>query len=114
MPRLVYSSEKFGSGATIELDSGEICIVSVAQTGVSIRSHKKGMFLGSFRGPILYRERNVYAAAKTALALSSISRAPNPHLKFNNVVLNAFAKAVWDCSSAAEVAVVINEAAKCG
>jgi hypothetical protein len=31
MPRLVYSNEKFGCGATIELDSQDVCIISVAQ-----------------------------------------------------------------------------------
>ena len=43
MPKLVYSSEKLGCGATIELDSGDTCMISVAQSGVLVRSYKKGL-----------------------------------------------------------------------
>jgi hypothetical protein len=112
MPRLVFSSEKAGCGATIELDNGDTCLSSVAQSGVLVRSYKKGFLssvLGSFFGPILYREQNVYRAARTAAALDS----KNPQvtiLKFQNPVLTAFANTVWHCSSAAEVATTLNEA----
>ena len=74
MPRLVFSSEKAGCGATIELDNGDTCLISVAQSGVLVRSYQKGFLsgiLGSFFGPILYNEKNVYRAAKTAAALDS-------------------------------------------
>jgi hypothetical protein len=57
MPRLVYSSEKLGCGATIELDSGEICMISVARLGVLVRFYKTGRWnglLGSFFGSVLY------------------------------------------------------------
>jgi hypothetical protein len=113
MPRLTYSSEKLGCGATIELDNGDSCMISVARTGVLVRSCKKDYWsrvLGSFFGPILYNEKNVYRAAKTAAALDS--KYPQvSSLKFQNPVLTAFASAVWSCSSAAEVAVALNEAA---
>jgi hypothetical protein len=36
MPRLVYSSEKHGPGATIELDSNEVVVCSIAQVGVLV------------------------------------------------------------------------------
>ena len=74
MPKLVYSSEKLGCGATIELDSGDTCMISVAQSEVLVRSYKKGLLggaSGSFFGPILYKEHNVFRAAKTAAALHS-------------------------------------------
>jgi hypothetical protein len=112
MPRLVFSSEKVGCGATIQLDNGDTYLVSVAQSGVLVRSYKKGFLsglFGSFFGPILYNEENVYRAAKTAAALHS----KNPQvaiLQFQNPVLTAFANAVWHCSSAADVAITINEA----
>jgi hypothetical protein len=112
MPRLVYSSEKLGCGATIELDSGEICMISVARLGVLVRFYKTGRWnglLGSFFGSVLYNEKNVYRAAKTAAALDT-KYAQVPSLKFRNPVLAAFASAVWSCSSAAEVAIVLNEA----
>jgi hypothetical protein len=106
MPRLTYSSEKVGCGATIELDNGDTCMISVAQAGVLVRSYKKGFWsgiLGSFLGPILYNEKSVYRAAKTAAALDS--KYPTvASLKFRNPVLTAFASAVWNCSSAAGVA----------
>jgi hypothetical protein len=38
MPKLLRSSETSGCGATIELDSGEVVFVSIAQTGVLVRS----------------------------------------------------------------------------
>jgi hypothetical protein len=69
MPKLIYSNEKFGWGATIALDSGDVCIVSVAQAGVLVRSYKQnfiGRLLGSFIGTKLYEEKNVYKAAFTA------------------------------------------------
>ncbi len=74
MPKLIYSNEKFGCGATIALDSGDVCIVSVAQAGVLVRSYKQnfiGRLLGSFIGTKLYEEKNVYKAAFTAQALSA-------------------------------------------
>jgi len=100
-------------GATIELDNGDTCLISVAQSGVLVRSYEKGFWgglLGSFFGPILYNEKNVYRAAKTAAALDS-KNARVASLRFQNPVLTAFAGAVWHCSSAAEVAITLNEAA---
>jgi hypothetical protein len=114
MPRLVYSNEKFGCGATIELDSHDVCLISVAQAGVLVRSYRKGFFtaiFGSVFGPTLYNEKSVYLAAKIAASLDSMFPGSIPALKFQNPVLSAFAKAVWHCSSAAEVSIVCNEAA---
>jgi hypothetical protein len=112
MPRLVFSSEKAGCGATIELDNGDTCLISVAQSGVLVRSYKKGFLsgvFGTFFGPILYNEKNVYRAAKTAAVLHS--KYPEATgLTFQNPVLAAFANAVWRCSSATDVAITLNEA----
>jgi hypothetical protein len=58
----------------------------------------------------LYNEKNVYRAAKTAAALDS-KHAEVASLKFQNPFLTAFAGAVWHCSSAAEVAITLDEAA---
>src|SRR5260370_40974440 len=113
MPKLLFSSERAGCGATIELDNGDTCLISVAQSGVLVRSYEKGFWgglLGSFFGPILYNEKNVYRAAKTAAALDS-KNARVASLRFQNPGLTAFASAVWHCSSAAEVAITLNEAA---
>src|SRR5882757_829319 len=103
MPRLVYSNERFGCGATIELDSEDVC----AQAGVLVRSSRKGFFtavFGSILGATLYNE-NVYLAGKTAASLDTIFPDKIPALKFRNPVLSAFANAIWHCSSAAEVSI---------
>jgi len=106
---------RFGGGcaATIELDNGETCLISVAQVGVLVRSYKGGFFsrlFSSFFGPILYNEKNSHRVAMTVAALES-KYARVPSLKFQNPVLTAFACAVWHCSSGAEVAITLNEPA---
>jgi hypothetical protein len=109
----LHSSETVGRGATIELESGEICLISVAQSGVLVRSYRKGLFgalFGSFFGPILYKEQVVHKAAKTAMALSLFYPEQEPSLNFRNPILGAFANAVWHCSSAAEASTALNEA----
>ncbi len=112
MPKLFRSSK---IGANIELDSGETIILSVAQEWVIVRLlDRKGGLLGElvslsafFGRAVLYNERS---ASPIAHVLSV--RYPNPALRFENTVLMAFANAVWHCSSAVEVARVINEAAQ--
>ena len=37
----IYSSETVGCVATVELESEDICIISVAQSGVLIRSYRR-------------------------------------------------------------------------
>jgi hypothetical protein len=111
MPKLIFSNEKIGYGATIELDNGDVCMISVAQSGVLVRSYRKGFWssmIGSFFGPVLYRESNVYRATETAMALASSNR-PVANLTFQNPVLTAFAQTVWQCSSAVDVAIKLNE-----
>ncbi len=112
MPELIYSSEKFGCGATIKLDSGEVCMISVAQSGVLVRSYRDGSFFGSWFGPILYNEKAVYKAARTAMTLALHYPDKTPLPTFQNPVLSAFANAVWHSSSAAEVSIVLNEASE--
>lgn len=112
MTKLLYSSEKIGCGATMELDSGEICLVSVAKAGVLVRS-SKGLFsrtmVGIF-GAILYNETNVYKAVQTSIALDTLFVERPNHLTFQSPVLNAFANAIWHCPTAANVAVTLNTA----
>lgn len=112
MTKLLYSSETIGCGATLELGSKETCLVSVAQTGVLVKGYRGrfGRFMISFFGATLYRERNVYNAANTAAALDALFPQRAVPVAFRNPVLAAFTNAVWHCSSAAEVAVKLNEA----
>ena len=116
MPKLLRSSETAGCGATIELDNGDVVIVSIAQTGVLVRKWEmnNGLFrylFGLFFGPKLYKEGSVYKNAQTALALGLSYPKRAPVLSFKNPVLAEFSNAVWNCSSAAEVCIVLNEAA---
>ena len=63
MPKLLRSSETAGTGATIQLDSGEVVFVSIARTGVLVRlvDLKGGVFkflVSNFFGPKLYNEKD--------------------------------------------------------
>jgi hypothetical protein len=115
MPKLLRSSETAGCGATIELDSGEVVYVSIAQAGVLVRlwDMKGGLFkslMNNFFGPKLYDESSVYKNAQAARTLSLMFPSQSPNLRFRNPVLAAFSNAIWRCSSAAEVSIVLNGA----
>jgi hypothetical protein len=78
-----------------------------------VRSYGKGLLgaaFGSFIGPKLYKEEVLYKAAATALALDSLFPEYLVPVTLRNPVLAAFANAVWRCSSAAEVSVLLNTA----
>jgi hypothetical protein len=105
MTKILHFSEKVGCGVTFRLDSGEPCLLSVAQTGVRVKKSRLG-----FLGAILYHEKNAYQAAKTGMALDSLFPEQKIPLPITNPVLRAFANAIWHCASAAEVARTLNEA----
>lgn len=89
----------------MRLDSGEPCLISVAQAGVRVRKSRFG-----FLGAILYNEKNVYLAAKTAMALGRQFPTNIVPVQIKNPVLCAFANAAWHCPTAAVVAQILNEA----
>ena len=69
-------------------------------------------FLNTFLGATLYNEKNVYKGAQAAIALRLEFPELAPELpRFKNPVLSSFANAIWHCKSAAEVSIVLNEAA---
>jgi hypothetical protein len=107
MVKLLYHSERLGCGATFELNDKNKCMVSVARTGVLVKAYP-GRF--SFFGSILYNEKNVYLAGKTAAALSILFPERRTTVIFKNPVLAAFANAICQCSTASEVATTLNEA----
>jgi len=113
MPKLLYSNETHGCGATIKLDSQETCMVSCAQSGVLVKSYRGrfGQFWINFCGSVLYNERIVSKAAETAMALEILFPVSLLPVKFENHVLNAFANAIWQCSTATEVSRVVHQAA---
>lgn len=108
MPAILYFADSIsrGRGATIRLDSGEPCLLSIAQTSVRVKKSRLGLF-----GPTLYEEKVVYKSAQTAHALSYLF--PDsllPDTGFNDPVLRAFTNAILHCSSCAEVSITLNEA----
>src|SRR6266478_4051343 len=112
MPKILYFSEKVGSGVTLQLDSGETCLISVAQTSVLVKGYRGrfGQFWISFFGSILYQERNVHKAAETGVMLRSRFPRNDLPVSITNPVLKAFANAAWHCSTVVQVAVTLNEA----
>jgi hypothetical protein len=105
MPTLLHHSETTGAGVTIRLDSGEPCVISVAQTGVRVKKSRFG-----FLGPTLFEERDVYQAARTGMALAELFPDFKLPVTIKNPVLSAFANAAWHCSSAAAVSVTLGKA----
>jgi hypothetical protein len=105
---LLYWSESIGCGATVKLRSHEICVVSVARSGVLVKS-SQSRFIGFF-GTVLYNEKNAYKVAETVMALDALFPENSVAATFRNRVLTAYANAIWQCSTAAEVAITLNEA----
>jgi hypothetical protein len=89
----------------MRLDSGEPCLVSLAQAGVLVKKFRFGWL-----GAVLYNEKNVYRAAKTGMALDRQFRTNLLPVQIKNPVLRAFANAAWHCPTAAAVARVLNNA----
>jgi hypothetical protein len=119
MPRLAYSSETKGCGATIELDTGEVIVISIARSVMVTLVWRKGdgflKRLFSGYGRKLYFEENPYKNAKTMGELLEMfpDQAPELHVKnFKNPALEIFANAVWHCSSATDACMVLNSAAE--
>lgn len=117
MPKLLRSSETAGCGATIKLDNGDVVYVSIAQVSVLVRKWDTSgglvkTLLSNYFGQKLYSESSVYKNAQTAEALGLIYPDQAAALpQFKSPVLAVFANAIWHCGSAAEVCIVLNEAA---
>jgi hypothetical protein len=109
MPKVLFfsdpSNNRPGLGATIQLDSGEPCMVSIAQGWVRVKKTRFGFF-----GAILYAEKAAYKTALTARALSFLYPKSLLPPGFTDPVLREFANAIMHCSTCAEVSIVLNEA----
>lgn len=114
MPKLLYSSETVQCGATLELDSKETCLISVARrAGVQVKAYQGrfGRFRIGFFGSILYEEKNAHKIAQMIATLNSLFSERLLPVTFRNPALAAFTNAVWHCSSAAEIIWKLTEAA---
>jgi hypothetical protein len=110
---LLYWSERIGCGATIKLRSNEICAVSIARWWVLVKSSPTGRFRRfsvGFFAPVLYSERNASKVAATVFALDELFPEKKVPVTFRNPILSAYANAIWQCSTTAEVAITLNEA----
>jgi tetratricopeptide (TPR) repeat protein len=116
MPVLLHfaDSKTGGHGATIRLDSGEPCTVSIAQNGARVKKSRLG-FLGS----VLYKDNNLDQSKLTAKALLFLFddnlfplryRNKNDEISWFSPVLSSFTNAILHCSTCAEVAVTLKEA----
>jgi hypothetical protein len=87
-----------GCGAPVLLESGEPCLLSIAQSGILVKKSRHGIF-----GAELYNEKNVYLNARRTGALASLfpnKRFPDSVFHLN---LRAFFNAILHCRSANEV-----------
>ena len=98
-------SLKRGCGATVLLELGEPCLLSIAQSGILVKKSRYGFF-----GAELYNEKNVYINARRTGALAYLF----PDKQFPDSVsspnLRAFFNAILHCRSAVEVCTTLNEA----
>ena len=81
MPRLLYINEKFGYDATIVLDSGEACWISVGTRGVLVRSHKRS-FWGGLLGSLF--DRKLYSSATLTKHFKSLKPQSKISIGFEN------------------------------
>jgi hypothetical protein len=109
MPKVVYFADapngNPGGGATIRLDSGEPCLISIAQSGVLVRKPGLGPL-----GAVLYKEENIYKATKTADALSKMFPVLILPDGVTDPVLSGFLNAVMHCHDCSQVTMILNEA----
>jgi hypothetical protein len=98
-------NSKQGCGATVMLETGEPCILSLAQSGVWVKKSRHGYF-----GAVLYKEKNAYINAQRTGALAYLF----PDKRFpdgiSNLSLRAFFNAILHCHSATEVCLTLNQA----
>src|SRR6266567_2268123 len=95
-----------GCGATVRfIETGEPCMMSIAQSGIWVKKSRYGLF-----GSVLYHEKNAYINAQRTGALAYLfpdKRFPD---SITSPVLRAFFNAILHCRNAAEVSVTLNEA----
>ena len=92
-------SPQAGCGATVRLDSREVCLLSIAVTSVRLKKGQFGLF-----GRLLYKEKVSYRAALTAQILGHLFPDSLLPAEFpSNPVLRAFTNAILHCPSCAEI-----------
>jgi hypothetical protein len=98
-------SSKRGCGATVILESGEPCLLSIAQSGILVKESRHGIF-----GATLYNEKIVYINARRTGALAYLFPDKQFPDSISNLSLRAFFNAILHCHSANDVCTTLNEA----
>jgi len=98
-------SGRMGCGATVRFATGEPCTVSFAQSGVLVKRSRLGFF-----GTVLYRNKDIYDVSVRAIALAYLFPEPITPAGITSPLLRAYLNAILNCSGAAQVSVVLNEA----
>ena len=98
-------SSKRGCGATVVLESGEPCLLSIAQSVILVKRSKHGIF-----GATLYNEKNVYINARRTGALAYLFPDKQVPDSISNLSLRAFFNAILHCHNANDVCTTLNEA----
>lgn len=102
-----YKDSNRACWASIELDNGDPCWISVGQSSVLVKKSSNGLF-----GAKLYEEKDTSKAEKTAQALSELYPRDITPEGISNPLLKQFANAVLYCRSSEEVSKVLNDACK--
>jgi hypothetical protein len=84
-----------GCGATVRFETGEPCLVSIAQSGIIVKKSRYGLF-----GPMLYAEKVFYKNFRCAAALAYLFQDKRFPEGVSNPALRAFFNAILHCGSA--------------
>ena len=110
MGKLLYFSETNGLGATVRLDSGEPCSVSISKGIRGSVIVKKSRF--GFFGSVLYKDKFAhFQALKTADEINARFPIDIVQADIGDPVLRAFTNAILHCSSCREIATTLAEVA---
>src|SRR5262249_24827649 len=82
---LFFADGKHGCGATVRLESGEPCLLSIAQSGILVRKTRYGFF-----GAELYNEKSVYQNTRRTGALAYLFPTKRFPDSVSNPILRTF------------------------
>src|SRR5262249_4299304 len=105
--KILYFADSLnrGCGATVKLETGEPCMLSIAQSGIWVKKSRHGLF-----GSVLYNEKNAFINAQRTGALAYLFPVKEFPDGISSPNLRAFFNAILHCRSAAEVCITLNEA----
>ena len=101
VPKLLYyadpSNGQPGFGATIKMESREICSVSFAHNGILVKKTRFGIF-----GPILYQVEDFDDMVEMVEKLNEFFPEYKLPVDFEHPIVRAFANAIWQSQSCSQ------------